>query len=68
MGREVGGRFKREEIHVYLWLITLRFDRKKQASVKQLSFNKKEVNLKNYTQVKKKKKECRPVIPPFIAP
>ena len=21
MGREVGGRFKREEIHVYLWLI-----------------------------------------------
>ena len=58
MGREVGRRFKREEIHVYLWLITLRFDRKKQASVKQLSFNKKEVNLKNYTQVKKKKKNA----------
>ena len=35
------GRFKREGIYVYLWLIMLRFDRKQQNSVKQLFFNKK---------------------------
>ena len=34
MGREMGGRFKREGIYVYLWLIH-------ENSVKQLSFNKK---------------------------
>ena len=28
-------------MYVYLWLIMLRFDRKQQNSVKQLSFNKK---------------------------
>ena len=37
MGREMGGRFKRERTYAYLWL--LRFDRKQQNSVKQLSFN-----------------------------
>ena len=48
MGREMGGRFKREGIYVYLWLIHVRFDRKQQNSVKQLSFNKnKLINLKN---------------------
>ena len=41
MGREMGGRFKRERICVYLWLIMLRFDRKQQNCAKQLSFNKK---------------------------
>ena len=39
MGREMGRRFKRDGIYVYLWLM-LRFDRKQQNSVKQLSFNK----------------------------
>ena len=39
MGRERGRRFKREGIFVYLWLIHVRFDRKQQNSVKQLSFN-----------------------------
>ena len=34
-----GGRFKREEIYVYLWLIHVEFDRKQQNSIKQLSFN-----------------------------
>ena len=43
----MGGRFKREGIYVYLWLIHVRFDRKQQNSVKQLSFNKnKLINLK----------------------
>ena len=37
MGREMGGRFKRKGTFVYLWL--LRFDRKQQNSVKQVSFN-----------------------------
>jgi len=36
-----GGRFKTEGTYVYLWLIILRYDRKQQNSVKQLSFNKK---------------------------
>jgi len=40
-GGEMGGRFKREGIYVYLWLIHVRFDGKQQNSVKQLSFNKK---------------------------
>jgi len=35
MGREMGGSFKREGIYVFM----LRFDRKQQNSVKQLSFN-----------------------------
>ena len=41
MGREKGGRFKRAGIFVYLWVIHVRFGRKQQNSVKQLSFNKK---------------------------
>ena len=49
MGREMGGRFKREGyMHTYGWFI-LRFDRKQQNSVKQLSFNKSK---------KKKKRSC----------
>ena len=39
MGRETGGRFKREGIYVYLRIIHVEFDRKQQSSVKQLSFN-----------------------------
>ena len=39
MGRETGGRFKREGIYVYLRIIHVEFDRKLQSSVKQLSFN-----------------------------
>ena len=39
IGREMGGRFKREGIYVYLWLIHVGFDRKQQNSVKRLSFN-----------------------------
>ena len=39
MVREMGGRFKRKGIYVYLWLIHVEFDRKQQSSVKQLSFN-----------------------------
>ena len=39
MGREMGGRFKREGIYVYLWLIQVKVDREQQNSVKQLSFN-----------------------------
>ena len=35
----MGGRFKREGIYVYLWLIHVEVDRKQQKSVKQLSFN-----------------------------
>ena len=35
MRREMGGRFKKQGIYVYLWLI-LRFDRQQQNSVKQL--------------------------------
>ena len=37
--KEMGGRFKREGTYVYLWQFMLRFDRKQQNSVKQLSFN-----------------------------
>ena len=37
----------------------LRFDRTQQKSVKQLFFNKKQINFKNYTQVKKKKKRIQ---------
>ena len=39
-------------MYTYVWL-TLRFDRKQQNSVKQLSFNK-EINLKKETQNTKK--------------
>ena len=41
MGREMGGKFEREGVYVYLWLIQVEFDIKQQNSVKQLSFNKK---------------------------
>ena len=37
-GEGMGRRLKREGLYVYLWLIMLRFDRKQQNSVKQLSF------------------------------
>ena len=50
MGREMEGRFKKERIYVYLWLIHVRFDRKQQNSVKQLSFSEK---------IKKKKKKTQ---------
>ena len=41
MGREMGGRFKRAGyMYTYGWFM-LRFDRKQQNSIKQLSFNKK---------------------------
>ena len=40
-GRRWGGRFKREGIYVYLWLIHVEVCRKQQNSVKQLSFIKK---------------------------
>ena len=43
MGREMGGRFKWEGIFVTYGLFMLRFDRKLQNSVKQLSFNKKKI-------------------------
>ena len=47
MGQEMGGRFKREGIYVYLWLIHFEVsEEKKQNSIKQLSVNKK-INLKN---------------------
>ena len=39
MGREMEGRFKREVMYVYLWLIYVEVDRKQQDSAKQLSFN-----------------------------
>ena len=52
MGREMGGRFKREGMYVYLWLM-LRFDRKQQNFVNQLSFNKK-IKKKNFLFSKKK--------------
>ena len=38
---EGGGRFKKEGIYVYLWLIHVEVWQKQQNSVKQLSFNKK---------------------------
>lgn len=38
---EMEGRFKRMGIYVYLWLISLRFDKKLKNSIKQLSFKKK---------------------------
>ena len=41
MGQEMGERFKREGVYVYVWLIHVEFDGKQQNSVKQLSFNKK---------------------------
>ena len=42
MGREVAGRFKRQGIYIPMTDDDmLRFDRKQQNSVKQLSFNKK---------------------------
>ena len=41
---EMGESFKREGIYVYLWMI--RSDRKQQNSIKQLSFNKKQVKKK----------------------
>ena len=46
MGRKMGGRFRRQGIYMYTngWFM-LRFDRKEQNSVKQLTFNKK-INLK----------------------
>ena len=41
MGRETGGRFKREGIYMYTYgRCMLSFDGKQQNSVKQLSFNK----------------------------
>ena len=40
IGREMGGIFKRGYMYTYGWFM-LRFDRKQQNSVKQLSFNKK---------------------------
>ena len=42
----MGGKFKREGIYVYLWLINVEVDRKQQNFVKKLSFNLK-INLKN---------------------
>ena len=39
MGREMGGRFKREGTYVHLWLIHVEVQQKTQNSVKQLSFN-----------------------------
>ena len=36
---EMARSFKREEIYEYVWMIWLRFDRKQQNFVKQLSFN-----------------------------
>ena len=50
MRGEMGGRFKREGVYVYLWLIHVRFDRKQQNSVKQLSFNNK-INFKKSRDV-----------------
>ena len=56
LGREMGGNFKREgkcvylfhvEMNMYTWFM-LRFDRKQQNSVKQLSFNKKLINLEKW--------------------
>ena len=41
MEQEMGGRFKREGIYVYLWLIHAEVWQKTENSVKQLSFNKK---------------------------
>ena len=38
MEMEMGGRFKREQLYVYLCRFMLRFDRKQQNSVKQLFF------------------------------
>ena len=47
MGKVMGGKLKRESIHVYLRLIQVEFDRK-QNSRKELFFNKKKlINLKN---------------------
>ena len=45
-GRWKGGSKGRGCIYTYGWLM-LRFDRKEQNSVKQLSFNKKYISLKN---------------------
>ena len=53
MEREMGGRFKRKEISVYLRLIHVEVYRKQQNSVKQLYFNKK-------INEKKKKNRNRP--------
>ena len=39
MGKEMGGRFKREGVYVYLWLIHVEVWQKQQNSVKQLSVN-----------------------------
>ena len=49
MGQEMGGRFKRggDYMYTYGWFI-LRFDRKQQNSIKQLSFDKKKK--KNFCQ------------------
>ena len=55
MGREMGGRFKRAGIFVYLWVIHVRFGRKQQNSVKQLSFNKK---ISNFKKKKRRRKNC----------
>ena len=46
-GQEMRRRFKREGIYVYLFM--LRFDRKQQNSVKQLSFNKEILKRKRNT-------------------
>ena len=45
-GRQEGGSKGRGYMYTYGWFM-LRFDRKQQNSVKQLSFNKKLINLKN---------------------
>ena len=55
LGRGMGGRFKKEETYVYLWLITLMFDRRQQNSVKQLSFNLKINKLKKKRTTKEKR-------------
>ena len=61
MGREMGGRFKRERgyMYTYGWLM-LRFDGKQQNYVKQLSFNKKKFFLmQKSTGILKGAKEAR---------
>ena len=54
MGKEMGERFKRKRIYIYLCQFMLRFDRKQQNSVNQLSFNKKKIKKKFPIQKKEK--------------
>ena len=58
MGREMGGKFRREGIYVYLCLIHVEVCQKTAKFCKAISFNKKKIFLIDTPKKKKKKNAC----------